>query len=342
MWWSRIIKTYTDLQNQLNALDVTWADSIKLNKQLASYSQRIKLATLAAELSDDLQVAKELAVEEDTWHDECKDLQIRLDAVTQEYEDLSREGLVNDSVLLEIRPGTGGQEAALFASSLFQMYKNYCGFKDWDYEVLNLQVDDGDGVREASIAVTGIGALKYLQVEAGVHRVQRVPTTESYGRVHTSSVTVAVLEESVESVVDIDDKYLRVDVYRSSGAGGQHVNTTDSAVRLTYEHPDLERITVAMQDERSQHKNKDKAMRVLRARVGEVIQHMQKTETTKLRRDQIGSGGRSEKIRTYNFPQNRLTDHRIKKSVYALNSSYVVAPEHLDKLLSEVVRSDIS
>jgi len=240
---------------------------------------------------------------------------------------LPRDPLDEKGVILEIRAGAGGDEAALFAGDLGRMYRRYAERRGWKTEMLGVHETDMGGVKEAAIAVGGRGAYSRLKYESGVHRVQRVPVTESSGRIHTSTATVAVLPEAEEVDVDVDPDDLQIETFRSSGPGGQHVNKTESAVRITHLPTG---VVVSCQDEKSQHKNRQKAMRVLRARLLRMAAEQQQEEMDALRRSQVGSGDRSERVRTYNFPQMRVTDHRIGLTVHNLT-------EVLDGDLDEII-----
>jgi peptide chain release factor 1 len=221
------------------------------------------------------------------------------------------------NVIIEIRGGAGGEEANLFANSLFRMYSMYADGRRWKVDILYANQTELGGFKEISFLVEGEGAYARLKYESGVHRVQRVPETESQGRIHTSTVTVAVLPEADDVEIEIDDKDLKIDVFRASGAGGQHINKTESAVRITHLPTGL---VVECQDERSQHKNKDKAMKVLKSKLYELAEREQSQKIASVRKSQVGSGDRSERIRTYNYPESRVSDHRIGLTLYKLDA----------------------
>lgn len=248
---------------------------------------------------------------------------------------LPKDAADDKSAILEIRAGTGGDEAALFAQDLFNMYQRFTAISGWRVEILSISETEIGGIKDLSASVTGRGVFAKLKFEAGVHRVQRVPTTESGGRIHTSAATVAVLPEAEDVDIDIADDDLRVDVYRASGAGGQHVNKTESAVRITHLPTNT---VVAIQDEKSQHKNRAKAMKLLRSRIYEMERQRAADERAADRKGQVGSGDRSERIRTYNFPQGRVTDHRINLTLYKLDQ--VLAGESLGEVIDALIAHD--
>ena len=259
-----------------------------------------------------------------------------MEDITQELKILLLPKDPNDdkSVIIEIRGGAGGEEASLFANSLYRMYTMYAESKGWKQEVLNANPTELGGFKEISFSIEGEGAYSRLKYESGVHRVQRVPETESQGRIHTSTVTVAVLAEADEVELNINPTDLKIDYFRASGAGGQHINKTESAVRITYLPTN---VVVECQDERSQHKNKDKAMKILRSRIYEAMQEEQSAKIASERKMQVGTGDRSERIRTYNFPQGRLTDHRIGLTIYRLED---MLNGNLDEVFDALATAD--
>ncbi len=264
------------------------------------------------------------------------DLKARMPAMERELQAmlLPKDAADEKNAILEVRAGTGGDEAALFAAQLFRMYQRYAQLRGWRFEVMEIGETGLGGYREATASITGAGVFARLKFESGVHRVQRVPATEASGRIHTSTATVAVLPEAEEVDVQIDEKDLRIDIFRSSGPGGQSVNTTDSAVRITHMPTG---IVVQQQDEKSQHKNKAKAMKILRARLYEAERARAEAARSAERKGQVGTGDRSERIRTYNFPQGRVTDHRINLTVYEIDR---VVEGELDKFIDALIAED--
>jgi peptide chain release factor 1 len=255
-----------------------------------------------------------------------RELQLRL---------LPKDAADSSSAILEVRAGTGGDEAALFAGDLLRMYERYAQLMGWRTEMLSLNDSDLGGIREAVVEVVGQGAYAKLKFESGVHRVQRVPMTEAGGRIHTSAATIAVLPEPEDVDVHVDEKDLKIDVFRASGAGGQHVNKTESAVRITHLPSG---IVVAQQDEKSQHKNKARALKILKAKLFEAERERQASARAAERKDLVGSGDRSERIRTYNFPQGRVTDHRINLTLYKLDR--ILSGDELGEIVDALVAED--
>jgi peptide chain release factor 1 len=265
---------------------------------------------------------------------ELEEIEPRLEALESEIRILllPKDAADTKNAILEVRAGTGGEEAALFAGDLFRMYQRFADLQGWKVEIMSASEADLGGYKEIIALISGTGVFAKLKFESGVHRVQRVPETESGGRIHTSAATVAVLPEAEEVDVDIEDKDLRIDVYRASGPGGQSVNTTDSAVRITHIPTGL---VVTQQDEKSQHKNRAKALKVLRARLYDAERQKLADERAANRKGQVGTGDRSERIRTYNFPQGRVTDHRINLTLYKLDR--VLAGDALGELIDALV-----
>ena len=299
-------------------------------KYIAFEKDKKELEKILADQSTDKELLK-MAVTE------LKDLQTQHEKNEKKLKLflLPKDEADKKNAIIEIRAGTGGDEAALFASNLFNMYQRYASIQGWKMETMSVSEIGIGGYKEAIAVVSGSKVFAKLKFESGVHRVQRVPETESSGRVHTSAATVAVLPEAEEVDIEISEKDLKIDVYRSSGPGGQSVNTTDSAVRITHTPSG---IVVTQQDEKSQHKNKSKALKILRSRLYDIEKQKNEKERADSRRTLIGSGDRSERIRTYNFPQGRVTDHRVNLTLYKLDK--IINGENLDELINILIEND--
>lgn len=339
----RVIDRFEAVQAELST-ELSPDDYVKLSKEYADLSpvaEQIRaMQDTLSEIADlqsminDRDTDKEMS---DMAGAEMRDLKEKLPGLEEQLQVLllPKDAADDRGIILEIRAGTGGDEAALFAGSLFRMYQRYADLNGWKVEVINASESEIGGFKEIIASLSGQGVFRRLKYESGVHRVQRVPETESGGRIHTSAATVAVLPEAEEVDVELEAKDMRIDTYRASGAGGQHVNTTDSAIRITHLPTGL---VVTQQDESSQHKNKAKALKILRARLFDMERVRLETERAEDRKDQVGSGDRSERIRTYNFPQGRVTDHRINLTLYKLDR--VISGDGLDEVIDPLIADD--
>jgi peptide chain release factor 1 len=340
--WEAIQKRYDHLVKTVADGNLDRNNRQKVQKELSQLTTILDARRDLDTAQDAITKTRELANQEadselkELYQMEIEDLELAKDLKTKKLDGLMIEPdeYSERPVFLEIRAGTGGQEAALFAGNLMAMYTNYAEKMGWKVIVESASTTDLGGYREIVLHIKGVGVFGYLKYESGVHRVQRVPATETQGRVHTSTATVAVLPEAQEVDVDIKPSDLRIDVFRASGAGGQHVNTTDSAVRITHIPTG---VVVSCQDERSQHKNKAKAMKVLQSRILAAEVERNQIEMAKRRKDQVGTGQRAEKVRTYNYPQNRVTDHQVDVTLKKLD---MVMEGDLDEIIDALRAQD--
>jgi len=342
--FSIILEKFKLIESSLNNMNNTDSNElIKLNREYSELRPIVEKIEEYNGLQKDILNLNELAKDNDL--EISKIAELELIEKKEHTKDLEQELLKllipkdkNDSKnsILEIRAGTGGDEASLFASDLLNMYQRYADLNSWNFDILSISETGLKGVKEVICNISGLNVFSKLKFESGVHRVQRVPTTESSGRVHTSAATVAVLPEAEEVDIEVLDKDLRIDVFRSSGPGGQSVNTTDSAVRITHIPTG---IVVSQQDEKSQHKNKAKALKILRARLLDNQIQEKNKQRSEQRKNQVGSGDRSERIRTYNFPQGRVSDHRINLTLYNLSE---ILEGNIDELINPLMAEEES
>jgi peptide chain release factor 1 len=341
----QLVRRFEEMEARMSeAADLSGDDFAALSKEYSDLTpvvaaardllqKREEMADLAEMIADSDTDADMKAMAEEEFR-ELKDVMPDLEHKIQ-IQLLPKDAADEKNAILEIRAGTGGDEAALFAGNLFRMYQRLADQHGWKVEVISANDSSVGGYKEVVASVNGKGVFSRLKYESGVHRVQRIPETESGGRIHTSAATVAVLPEAEDVDVDIEEKDLRIDVYRASGAGGQHVNKTESAVRITHIPTGT---VVTQQDESSQHKNKAKAMTILRSRIYEAERERLAAERSDSRKNQVGSGDRSERIRTYNFPQNRVTDHRINLTIHKLDQ--IMEGDGLDEIVDALTTED--
>lgn len=339
----RLLDRFHAVEAELSS-GVAGPSFVKLSKEHAELSPVAEAAHSYREVQQQIEDAEALIGDPSTdsemrslAEEERAELKVTLEKLEHalKIQLLPKDAADNSSAIVEIRAGTGGDEAALFAGDLLKMYQRYCQLQGWKTELMSLSESDLGGIKEAVMDVQGQGVFAKLKFESGVHRVQRVPVTEAGGRIHTSAATVAVLPEAEDVDIEINEKDLRIDVFRASGAGGQHVNKTESAVRITHLPTGL---AVAQQTEKSQHKNKAQAMKLLKARLYEMERTKVDSARASARKSLVGSGDRSERIRTYNFPQGRVTDHRINLTLYKLDR--IITGDDLGDVIDALVTED--
>ena len=334
-----LVRRHDELRDMLGAGKVGGSDFAKFSKEYADLTPLVESIEAYRGAQRSLEDLKDLMKDPEMKsiaEEEMHEVQHKLPGLLRNMQLalLPKDAADEKNAIMELRAGTGGDEAALFATDLFRMYQKYAQRQNWKFEVISISENGLGGYKDATIEITGKGVFAKLKFESGVHRVQRVPTTETQGRIHTSAATVAVLPEAEEVDIKIEDKDLRIDVFRSSGPGGQSVNTTDSAVRIVHLPTGL---IVQQQDEKSQHKNKAKALKVLRSRLYDMEREKLANERAGMRKEQVGSGDRSERIRTYNFPQGRVTDHRINVTAYKIEE---VMNGNLDEFIDALIADD--
>ena len=340
----KFFKRKLEIEETLSTSNLDPKEYATLSKELSDVTQVTDLSSLINSKKNELEDLyillkdKESDVDlQDMAREESKMLENELNSLNKKLElaILPKDKDDQRNVILEVRAGTGGDEAGIFAANLFNMYQKFSMNNNWKFEILSVSDTGVGGYKEAHANIVGGGAFGKLKFESGVHRVQRVPVTETNGRVHTSAATVAVLPEAEDVEINLNEKDLRIDVYRSSGPGGQSVNTTDSAVRITHIPSG---IVVSQQDEKSQHKNKAKAMKILLARLYDQERQIQNSKIASTRKNQVGTGDRSERIRTYNYPQGRVTDHRINLTLHKIEK--IIEGEGLDEIIDNLILKD--
>ena len=341
---NKVLSRRDEIEKRLSSGQIETDELTKLSRELAEIRPIAEQAQHLNDLLNNLEQARQILADEEAYAELVEMANAEIEELSKKQEEaehalklllLPKDSDDSRNAILEVRAGTGGDEAALFGSDLFAMYQRFAAQQGWRFEVMEISETGIGGYKEATANISGQDVFARLKYESGVHRVQRVPETEAGGRIHTSAATVAVLPEAQDVDIDINESDLRVDVFRASGPGGQSVNTTDSAVRITHLPTG---IMVSQQDEKSQHKNRAKAMKILRARLYDAERARQQAERAASRKGQVGSGDRSERIRTYNFPQGRVTDHRINLTLYKLDK--ILNGEALDEVVEALASED--